>query len=141
MLKGNGYSVRENNIPGDEFRIFASPPGINAETLEVFMIKGSSTICCGSGIILGGSQREKFFNQSEEKRNYLKENLKKIDATKSLDFFDVSDDGENFTVTMRCEFELSRDVGEDFENCINMINFAGYKVEETWDKFFDELSM
>lgn len=140
MLKGNGYFVRESNMAGDEFRIFASPPGVDDETVEVFMAKGTNTVCCGSGIILGGEQRKRFFEQPIEKRNQLKENLEKLDATRSLDFFEVLDDGKNFAVTMRCEFNLSDDVGDDFENCMNMINLAGYNVEETWDKFFEELS-
>lgn len=136
MLKGNGYSVRESTIAGDEFRIFASPPGADAETVEVFMAKGTSTVCCGSGIIIGSDQRKKFFEQPEEKRKQLKERLEKLDAVRSLDFFEVSDDGENFAVTMRCEFEITDDVGDDFENCMNVINLAGHYVEEEIDGLF-----
>ena len=73
MLEGNGYSVREVKTAGDEFRIFASPSGVDAETVEVFMAKGTNIVCCGSGIILGGEQRKKFFEQSIEKRRHLSE--------------------------------------------------------------------
>ncbi|GKS67905.1 hypothetical protein YTPLAS73_14520 [Nitrosarchaeum sp.] len=139
MADANGYSLRDAPIQGDDFRLFLTPPGGNAETVEVFKEKNSDVVCCGAGLVMGGKYRKKFFEQTSSKRQNLKEQLEGLDTVASLDFFQIEYDEKNFVVTMRCELSPDGDIEEGFENCMNRINLAGYSVEDEWDKFFEEL--
>lgn len=138
MAKLNGYSARESPLRGDDFRIFLAPQGAE-ENLEVFKEKSSTDICCGSGIVMGRKQREIFNSLLGSDRKNLKIALEKLDAVKNLDFFKVDDDGENFSVTMRCEIKQDQKFDDAFEACVNKINYAGYCVEEEWENFFSSL--
>lgn len=139
MAESNGYSYRDSPMQGDDFRIFLTPPGGSTETVEVFKEKSSGAVCCGAGLIMGGEQREKFFSLESAERENFKDQIEILESVKSLDFFQAEDNGENFVVTMRCEFSPAGDLESKFEDCMNRINLAGYSVEEEWEKFFDKM--
>ncbi|EPA06175.1 hypothetical protein BG20_I0821 [Candidatus Nitrosarchaeum limnium BG20] len=123
----------------DEFRLFLRPPGIEAESEEVFKMKGSGVICCASGIILGGNRRTKFFQQMPEKRDELKEKISRATGVSDLDFFEVEDDGENFRVTLRAEIELQKFSDDAFVDAMNRLNESGGAIEDIWEEYFVEL--
>lgn len=52
MLKANNYRFREGAMPGDDFRIFVVPSGLEEESEEIFKVKGVNTVCCGAVILL-----------------------------------------------------------------------------------------
>jgi hypothetical protein len=49
MLEDNGYGLREASMREDGFRLFLKLSGIDAESEEVFKLKGSEDTCCAFG--------------------------------------------------------------------------------------------
>ena len=139
ILETNDYGVRDGMMPHDDFRLFLTPPGIEDESEEVFKLKESGKVCCGSEIIMGGNVREVFFQQTHKEQARFKELLAGADGVGDLDFFETVNNGKDFQITIRTEFkidELSEDV---FGDAMNRLNIAGGSIENVWNEYFEDI--
>ena len=139
MLETNDYGVRDGMMPHDDFRLFLTPPGLEDESEEVFKLKGSGKVCCGSEIIMGGNMMKIFFQQTPEEQARFKTLLVNANGVKDLDFFETVNNGKDFQITIRTEFkidELSEDV---FGDAMNRLNIAGGSIENVWNEYFEDI--
>jgi len=139
MLESNDYSVRDGKMPGDDFRLFLTPPGFEVESEEIFKLKEDDSVHCGAVIILGGEMRESFFKQDEKERSRLRAKIENATGVEDLDFFEVLDDGKDFKVTIRAEFSISKLSEDTFADAMDRLNLAGGSVEDAWNEYFDKL--
>ncbi len=138
-LKNNGFSVREMQMPGDDFRLVISTTGNYEENSEIYKTKDSKNIVCAAGILLGGKKRIKFFNLPKNKRSEFAQLLKNTKHVEDLDYFEVEDDSKDFRVSMRCECPIQEVSEERFVNCMNKVLDAGMSIQEVWNMYFDKL--
>ena len=136
MLEANGYGVRHMSIPGDDFRIFLTPPGIEVESEEVFKVKGNDNVCCGAEILMGGEIRDLFFKQSKSEQEKFKEKIENLPEVKALDFFEIADDGSDFKISIRAEFPTRKLSEDSFADAMNRLNSAGGSIEDLWGQYF-----
>ncbi|MEX0862157.1 hypothetical protein [Nitrosopumilus sp.] len=139
MLEANGYRIRNGMMPLDDFRLFLTPPGFEVESEEVFKLKGTDTVSCAAQIIMGGEIRNTFYSQDEHTRSKFQKLLESAPSVRELDFFEVTDDGKDFVVSIRAEFpivNLSEDV---FADAMDRLNLAGGSVEDLINTYFDKL--
>lgn len=139
MLEANDYGVRDGMMPHDDFRLFLTPPGLEDESEEVFKLKGSGKVCCGSEIIMGGNVREVFFQQTPKEQARFKELLAGADGVGDLDFFETVNDGKDFQITIRTEFQVDELSEEVFGDAMDRLNIAGGSIEDMWNEYFDGL--
>ena len=139
MLESNGYSIRDGKMPGDDFRIFLTPPGIEVESEEIFKLKGDDVVHCGAVIMLGGEMRDAFFKQSRKDRDKLREKIENATGVEDLDFFEIADDGKDFRVSIRAEFPISKLSKDTFGDAMDRLNIAGGSIEDTWNEYFEKL--
>ena len=135
MLEANGYGMRSVSMPGDDFRMFLTPPGIEVESEEVFKIKESGNVCCGSEIVLGGEIRD-MFRQSKNEWEKFRDRIENLDEVKELDFFEAYDDGEDFRISIRSEFPINKISEDSFVDAMNRLNSAGGSIEDLCGEYF-----
>jgi hypothetical protein len=138
MLTANGYKIRDNPIQGDDFRIFLVPPGMEIESEEIFKIKNSGKVCCGSEVIMGGKIRDVFFKQKDAEQEKFKKILGSATGVEDLDVFEMVDDGKDFRITVRTEFQISELSEDVFGDAMDRLNIAGGSIEDAWNKYFDD---
>lgn len=139
MLDEHGYRFRESAMQGDDFRLFLVPPGMEVESEEVFKIKGSKKVCCGSEVIMGNKSREKFLKQSKEEQEKFLRMVGNAKGVEGLDLFEVISDEKNFRILIRAEFEAS-DMSEDaFGDAMDRLNIAGGSIEDAWNEYFSSI--
>lgn len=136
LLEGNGYGVRDGQMPGDDFRVFLTPPGFEVESEEVFKIKENDLVCCAASILLGGSLRESLFKQSEGERDKFKMMIKHSLGISDLDFFEMDDDGKDFRVSIRAEFPVQKLSEDSFADAMDRLNLAGGSIEDAINEYF-----
>lgn len=136
MLEANGYGMRYTSMPGDDFRIFLTPPGIEVESEEVFKVKGNDNVCCGAEILMGGEIRDLFFKQSKGEQEKFKEKIEHLYEVKALDFFEIVNDGNDFKISIRAEFPIDKLSEDSFADAMNRLNSAGGSIEDLWSEYF-----
>jgi len=139
MLESNGYGVRDGKMPGDDFRLFLTPPGFEVESEEVFKLKGNDIVCCCAGILVGGKIREALFKQNRQERNKFSKMIENATGVKALDFFEAEDDGKDFKISLRAEFPISKLSENIFADAMDRLNLAGGSIEDAWNEYFDNL--
>jgi len=139
MLESNGYGIRDGIMPGDDFRLFLTPPGFDVESEEIFKIKGNDAVCCGSVILLGGKMRDAFFKQDGDKRDKFGKALKKENGVGRLDFFEIDDDGKDFKISIRSEFQIQKLSEDVFADAMDRLNIAGGSIEDAINEYFEKL--
>ena len=139
MLESNGYGIRDGKMPGDDFRIFLTPPGFEVESEEVFKVKETDNVCCGAVIMVGGKIREALFNKNKQERDEFRDKIKNLTGVKELDFFDITDDDKDFRITIRAEFPINDLSDDTFSDAMDRLNLAGGTIEDAWNKYFEEL--
>ena len=139
MLESNNFRIRNGKMFGDDFRIFLTPPGFEVESEEIFKLKKDDSVYCGETIILGGEMRESFFKQDKKERSKLRVRIENATGVEDLDFFEISDDGKDFKVSIRTEFPVSKLSEDTFADAMDRLNLAGGSVEDAWNKYFDNL--
>jgi hypothetical protein len=139
MLESNNYRVRNGKMPGDDFRLFITPPGFEVESEEIFKLKGNDSVCCGAEIMMGGEMRGAFFKQSRKDRDNLREKIESATGVEGLDFFEIEDDGKDFRVSIRAEFPISKLSEDTFADAMDRLNLAGRSVEDMWNEYFENL--
>jgi len=137
MLEANGYSVRDGMMPLDDFRLFLTPPGFEVESEEVFKLKASDKVHCAAQIIIGGEIRNAYYNQDEELRGKFKGMVKSASGVSELDFFEVADDGKDFSISLRSEFQISNLSEDVFADAMDRLNMAGGSIEDLINSYFD----
>lgn len=138
MLEANDYSIRDGKMPGDDFRIFLTPPELDVESEEVFKVKGMENVCCGAVILLGGEIREDLYKLNEEGRKNFRKFIESATGVENLDFFEIDDDGKDFKIVIRTEFPIGTLSGETFGNAMDRLNLAGGSIEDRVNEFFDK---
>ena len=139
MLELNDYGIRDGIMPLDDFRLFLTPPGFDVESEEVFKIKGNDIVCCGSVIILGGEMRDAFFKQDKDERDKFSKSLKKKNGVDKLDFFEMDDDGKDFKILIRSEFQITKLSEGVFADAMDRLNLAGGSIEDAINEYFEKL--
>lgn len=135
MFDSNGYGVRDGSIPGDDFRFFLTPPGIDSESEEVFKMKGDDNVCCGAEIVMGGEIRD-VFRQSKNEWEEFRDRIENLAEVKELDFFEIVDDGEDFRISIRAEFPIGQLSEDSFADAMNRLNSAGGSIEDLCGEYF-----
>lgn len=139
LLESNGYSIRVGMMPGDDFRLFLTPSGFDVESEEIFKIKGNDIVCCGSVIILGGEMRDAFFKQDKGERDKFAKLLEKENGVDKLDFFETDDDGKDFKISIRSEFQITKLSVGVFADAMDRLNIAGGSIEDAINEYFEKL--
>ena len=139
MLELNDYGIRDGIMPLDDFRLFLTPPGFDVESEEVFKIKGHDIVCCGSVIILGGEMRDAFFKQDKDERDKFSKSLEKENGVDKLDFFEMDDDGKDFKISIRSEFQITKLSEGVFADAMDRLNLAGGSIEDAINEYFEKL--
>ena len=139
LLEANDYGIRNMMMPLDDFRLFLTPPGFDVESEEIFKLKGFDTVNCAAQIIMGGKIRDTFYLQDEQTRTKFRSLIENAPGVKSLDFFDVLDDGKDFVVSIRAEFPIDKLSEDVFADAMDRLNLAGGSIEDLFNEYFDKL--
>jgi len=139
MLDEHGYKFREVTMQGDDFRLFLTPPGMEVESEEVFRIKGSQKVCCGSEVIMGGKIREFFLKQGKDEQDKFLKTIGNAKGVEGLDLFEVISDEEDFRILIRAEFEASSMSEDAFGDAMDRLNIAGGSIEDAWNEYFSSI--
>jgi len=139
LLESNDYSIRDGQMPGDDFRLFLVPPKFEVESEEIFKLKGNDIVHCGAILFLGGEMRDTFYKQSETKQEEFLASLKTLEGVDKLDFFEISNDGQDLKIALRAEFPIQKFSEDVFGDAIDRLNIAGGSVEDAINEYFGKL--
>lgn len=139
LLEDNGYKFRENMVQGDDFRFFLIPPGLKIESEEIFKVKDSEKVYCGSEVIMDGKIREFFLKQSKDEQEKFLKMISNAKGVKNLDFFEIVSDGNNFRILIRTEFAISTMSEDAFGDAMDRLNIAGGSIEDAWNEYFSSV--
>jgi hypothetical protein len=139
MLESNDYTVRDGQMPGDDFRLFLIPPKFEVESEEIFKLKGNDIVHCGAILFLGGEMRDIFYKQSESQREEFLNLLRNQEGVDKLDFFEIDNDGQDLKIALRAEFHIEKLSEDVFADAMDRLNLAGGSIEDRINEYFEKL--